>query len=513
MQKTLEAQQAQLAAQQREIEAQRAEINSLLGQQAAAATTKPEPTLEQQQAAIKSLEQAVAQSKLTSQEQPKISVAGNRPTITSADGRSSISLRALVQMDAAHYDQSAAGTQSTDFRRGSVGAPPNRETDAARDLSDGAFFRRARIGVEGVFNRDFSYRFITEFGGSGTEGPARINDAWIAYAGWVPFTFQIGAFSPPSNLEDSTAPDDLLFIERSSSAELSRSLAGADGRTGFAIRYNGVRAMGSLTLTGRTVSDPEVADSQSALVGRFGGLVATGETYNLHLGANGTYVIHPADQGASSTGARYSIRLRDRPEMRADSTRLIDTGPIDADHAYAAGVEFAGNWQNWLLQGENFWYGVERRNSALSDPRFSGYYLQGSWVITGESHRYNPLSASYQEPRPFVPFDGHGGWGAWELALRYSRTDLNYHAGVAGLVPPADGVRGGVQAITAVGINWYPNSNIRFLLDYQHVDVNRLNPASVTNPEPFGPPPATPPVGVGIGQSLNIIGLRSQFSL
>jgi phosphate-selective porin OprO/OprP len=51
------------------------------------------------------------------------------------------------------------------------------------------------------------------------------------------------------------------------------------------------------------------------------------------------------------------------------------------------------------------------------------------------------------------------------------------------------------------------------LLDYQHVSVDRLNPASVKNPEPFGPPPATPPIGVEVGQSLNIIALRSQFSL
>lgn len=123
MQKALEAQQAQLAAQQREIEAQRAEINALLGQQAAAASPKPDPAAEQQQAAIKALEQAAAQSKISAQEQPKLSFAGNRPTVSSADGRSSISLRTLVQMDAAHYDQSAPGTQATDFRRGSVGAP------------------------------------------------------------------------------------------------------------------------------------------------------------------------------------------------------------------------------------------------------------------------------------------------------------------------------------------------------------------------------------------------------
>lgn len=513
LQKTLDAQQAQLAAQQREIEAQRAEISALRSQQAATTTANPDLAAARQQAAIESLQQAAAQSKLSTQDQPKLSFAGGQPTITSADGRSSVALRALVQLDAAHYDQSTAGSLVSDYRRGSVGATANRETDAARDLSDGAFFRRARIGVEGVINRNFNYRLIVDFGGGGgTEGPARVVHSWIAYTGLAPFTFQIGAFSPPANLEDGIAADDLLFIERASSSELSRALGGAAGRLGVGVRYSGTRGMGSLTLTGRTVNDAEVSDSQNALVGRLGGLVATASDFNVHLGANGTYVIHPADQGASATGARYAIRYRDRPEIRVDSTRLIDTGSINADHAYAAGVEVAGNWQNWLLQGENFWYGIERRNSTLANPSFSGYYLQGSWVLTGESHRYNPATASYQSPRPLVPFDGHGGWGAWELALRYSRADLNYHAGLAGLARPADGVRGGLQSITTAGINWYPNSNIRFLLDYQHVNVDRLNPAGPGNLLPFGPAPATPPIGVNIGQSLNVYALRSQFS-
>lgn len=113
--------------------------------------------------------------------------------------------------------------------------------------------------------------------------------------------------------------------------------------------------------------------------------MATGRDFNLHMGANATYVIHPADQGQSATGARYAIRFRDRPEVRVDSTRLIDTGSIDADHAYAAGIELAGNWRNWLLQGENFWYGIERRSSTLSTSSFSGYFLQGSWVLNGSA--------------------------------------------------------------------------------------------------------------------------------
>ena len=511
IQKVLNAQQAQLAAQQLQIEAQRVEIEALRAKQPSV-IAKPDPTVAQHEATIENRARYVAQSETAPEDQAKLSFLGNRPTITTVDGRSSIALRALVQMDTAHYNQGTAGSLGSDYRRGSVGATANRESDAARDLSDGAYLRRARFGVEGSIAGTFKYRLITEYGGSGTEGPTRINDAWIAYTGLAPFSLQIGAFAPPANLEDGTPPDDLLFIERASSSELSRTLGGGDGRYGLGLRAGGVRWMGALTLTSRTVNDPEVFDSQSALVARFGGLVAIGSAFNVHLGANGTYIIHPPDQGPPSASNRFGIRFRDRPELRVDSTRLIDTGAIDADHAYAVGVEFAANWRNWLLQGEDTWYGVQRHASILSNPRFNGYYVEASWVLTGESHRYNPDTGSYRAPRPLIPFDGRGGWGAWELALRYSRTDLNFRPGLAALAAPSDGVRGGEQSIAAAGINWYPNPNLRFLFDYLHVNVNRLNPAGPGNLTPFGATPATPPFGVNVGQSLNVYALRSQYS-
>lgn len=162
----------------------------------------------------------------------------------------------------------------------------------------------------------------------------------------------------------SQASDNAKFIGRASSSELSRSLGGADGRLGLGVRGSAARWFAAATLTSRTVNDAEVFDSQTAV------------------------------------GARYGIRFRDRPELRVDSTRLIDTGTINADDAYAAGVELAGNWRNFYLQGEDYWFGIERaKPTTLSNPNFSGYYVQGSWVITGEPHRYNMATASYQAPR------------------------------------------------------------------------------------------------------------------
>ena len=447
--------------------------------------------------------------KISTQDTPRVGMIYGRPTISTPDGFSTMSIRAYIQADTAHYVQNAADGLAVDFRRGSVGTTPNRENNGARDLSDGTYFRRARFGVEGIINRDFNYRLMLELGGSGTEGPTRINDAWINYVGFAPFTIQFGAGAPPANMDDGTTPEDGLFIERASPADLSRNLGGADGRTGLGIRASGARWMSALTLTGRTVNDAEVYDSQNAWVARVAALAAASTDYNVHLGASATYVVHPADAGVDATGVRYGIRFRNQPELRVDSTRLIDTGAIDADHAYATGAELAANWRGILFQSEYFRYGIDRRHSLLADPRFNGYYLQAGWLLTGESHRYNMATGAYMNPRPFIPFSSQSGWGAWELAVRYSHTDLNYHEGTAGFAAPAEGVRGGVQNIWTTGVNWYVNANLKLVFNYLNVNVDRLNP-SITA---FGTAPASPPVGVQIGQHLNAYALRMQYGL
>jgi phosphate-selective porin OprO/OprP len=118
-------------------------------------------------------------------------------------------------------------------------------------------------------------------------------------------------------------------------------------------------------------------------------------------------------------------------------------------------------------------------------------------VITGEAKPYIVSTGSYGLPKPRAPlaFD-YAGIGAWELAARYSVLDLDDNAGSAGLPTPVGGVRGGEQKIWTAGVNWYPNDAIRFVLDYQHTDVSRLDA-----------------IGGDIGAKLDAVSLRAQFSL
>ena len=79
---------------------------------------------------------------------PTVSVAGGRPTFTSADGKFSVTLRGVIQFDAAAYDQASPGAITTDMRRSgpALGASAsNVDLTHARDLKNGDLFRRARI--------------------------------------------------------------------------------------------------------------------------------------------------------------------------------------------------------------------------------------------------------------------------------------------------------------------------------------------------------------------------------
>lgn len=435
-----------------------------------------------------------------------VSLANGRPTISTADGAFTASIRGVFQLDAAYYDQDAAGPLGSDFRRGSFGDAG--ENDHARDLSDGANFRRARLGIEGKAFGAFDYNFLYDFGGSGTEEAGKISAAWVQYGFPVAnLKLRIGAFSPPSGLEEAVSTNGSLFAERASPSETVRAIAAGDGRTAVALLASGDNWTGTAAITGNLIGT-STFDEQTAFVGRLTYVPFRRDDALVHVGVNTSIVINPAAGGPDVAGApaATNIRLRDRPEIRVDGTRLVDTGNIDADGLTAIGGEFGAQWKNLYVQTEYFDIKVDRKG-ALGDPDFSGWYAQAGWTITGEPRRYS--AGTFDAPRPAKPFDlKKGQWGAWELGLRYSRLDLNYLAGAPGTAPVAGAIRGGEQEIFTVGLNWYVNNVLRFQAAFQDVSVDRLSPGGTA----FGTGTATPPAGAQVGQDFNIYSLRTQYA-
>jgi phosphate-selective porin OprO/OprP len=90
--------------------------------------------------------------------------------------------------------------------------------------------------------------------------------------------------------------------------------------------------------------------------------------------------------------------------------------------------------------------------------------------LTGEARAYDPGAASFRGLKPAHPL-GKDGFGAWEVAARYSNIDLAFDpfAGAA-----AGAVTGGQQNIWTLGLNWYPTAGLRFMLDYDNIQVNHV---------------------------------------
>lgn len=434
-------------------------------------------------------------------EAPAVTLSNARPVIATADGKNRVAIRGVFQFDAATYAQESPG--GVDNRRAGADAT---EGPNARDLNAGTNFRRARLGVEGTFASDWNYALTAEYGGSGSES-AQLQQAYIEYAGWKPFgltnplRIRAGAFTPPTGLEDATSSNDALFLERAAPADLVRGIAGGDGRTGLGLYVNGERWNASTVFTGALIGATGDFDEQFGLVSRASVLVLRGQDHGVHLGANLNAVLEPSDR-VVGPGVGTGTRLRERPELRVDGTRLVDTGGLNAEKVYAWGAEAGAQFKSFYVAGEYNIIDVERFGTA-GDLDFSGWYVQGSWVLTGEQRKWSPATGGFGAVRPAKPFDLKAGqWGAWELAGRYSSLDLNDNEGVVGLVTPVNGVRGGEQDITSLGLNWFPNNVVRFQLQFQDVSVDRLNPGAVGL--------ATP--GAQIGQDYQAVSVRSQVA-
>ena len=466
------------------IEDQEAQIKSLKAQvgQTASAAAQPQVSAAQFEALQNQVYEQSAAAKSSGGNATLALGKNGRPLISSADGKYTFSPRVLVQSDFASYSKDVV-----------AGSPIKKS---------GENFRRAQIGFQGKIAGDFAYKFIYDFGGTNGDetyqayyangatppklgstgagtGP-HIKEAWVSYSGALaPFTLQIGALPVPTNLGDATASDDLLFNERASPSQLSRSLGGDDGREAVGLSGSGSFWYASGFLSGDTYGKGALiapSDSQEALVGRVAifPFYDPATNFNVHLGANYTDAVSPQESTNAAGVTSSAITFSDRPELRVDNFTLLNTGTINARSGYTAGLEGAVSWGPFLAEAEDFWYGIDRRAPAAgaTNPNFSGWYVDASWVLTGEFRKYNTQTASYTRPSPAASFDPENGdWGAWELAGRYSSTDLDYHITSA---TAADRIFGGEQYIWTAGLNFYPNDIVKFMVDWQNVDVKNI---------------------------------------
>jgi phosphate-selective porin OprO/OprP len=158
-----------------------------------------------------------------------------------------------------------------------------------------------------------------------------------------------------------------------------------------------------------------------------------------------------------------TVRYQARPESHL-APYVVDTGDISSQGALVLGGEAA--WVNgpFSIQGEYLHSSVLQ--PAGSTLNFDGFYASASWFLTGESRPYDRTEGMFARVIPKQNFDfGHGGWGAWEIAARYSYVNLD----------SAD-IHGGRLSMLMAGVNWYLHPHVKWRFDYGFGHVSRHSP-------------------------------------
>ncbi|MFO1247669.1 MAG: porin [Alphaproteobacteria bacterium] len=473
-----------------------------------------------------------------------------RATFASGDGRFSLAIRARFQADFAGFSQ--------DSTHGPGFAGP-------ADLGSGSVVRRAYLGIEGKAYNDFQYELRFNAGGSdggvnatctnptvtttltgapgataastatgcaigsippSGEGDPLLNKAVITYVGIPNWHFSVGILEPALMMEGTSSSAALMFMERPDFENIAADSFGAgDSRRGFELGWaktdalwagDNITATASFTggKTGSAATPGNGGDEHTQILGRVTDRVWSDGISNLQFGVSAAQVLY---SGNSAGGGSQTLRFRDRPEVRVDGTRLIDTGAIAAKTGDLIAFDVEGNWQNFYPGGEWARFSADRQcgtilvasnaacaasTNVIDHPYFTGWAIEGSWIITGESKVYTPSAinnevAGYGIPVPSRPFSLSGdSWGAWELTARYTDTDLNWHPNQTATTAQLAGILGGRERILALGVNWYLNRNIRIVLND---NIIQLTKGTTALPDRDS-------------QDINVVALRFQYA-
>jgi phosphate-selective porin OprO/OprP len=161
------------------------------------------------------------------------------------------------------------------------------------------------------------------------------------------------------------------------------------------------------------------------------------------------------------------LRYRQRPEAHL-APRIVDTGEFAADHGDIIGAEAALVCGPFSIQAELMHAAINGEGAFTGDPDFWGGYVQAGYFLTGEHRPYKVADGVFDRVKPIENFREDGGWGAWELAGRYSHLDLS------------DGsIRGGRLREATFGLNWYLNPSVRVMWNYGYVNHAAGGDASI----------------------------------
>ena len=201
----------------------------------------------------------------------------------------------------------------------------------------------------------------------------------ITYTGITNLHVSVGVIEPSFMMEGTTSSKDLTWLERPEIENIAADSFGAgDSRRGVEIGWShtdtlwpGDNLAFDVAFTGgktgsaqnhgsnaATATPPGAGDEQTQVLGRAVDRFWSDGISNIQIGGSAAKALYT---GNSAGGGSQTLRFRDRPEIRVDGTRLVDTGAINAKTGTMYAFDFEGNL-HFYLEGE---YAHFRRRPAV----------------------------------------------------------------------------------------------------------------------------------------------------
>ncbi|MGQ0620821.1 MAG: OprO/OprP family phosphate-selective porin [Panacagrimonas sp.] len=309
------------------------------------------------------------------------------------------------------------------------------DVDGIGDQSTDIFFRRARLTLEGKAY-GWTYKFENDFAGQSEIEGSGFREMWIGTK-LGPANVRIGQAKPYRGMEELTSSNEITFMERPFAT--ATSIYGSrQYLTG--LFFDGAGESWGWGLAGYNLRNGSDTDNETDGMGGSGRVYfapVKSDTSLFHIGLTAS-LDNPTN---GKTVGASSVRF----VGRSGPSQSLSTSTTDEQTTY--GVELAGKAGPFYAQGE--YAAATFSQQEADDVDVDTYYVQLSYLITGESRPYDIKKGVFKSPKP------NGAAGAWEAKLRY---DFIENQG--------DDITEREVSQLVAGLNWYVNPNVRMMFEY-----------------------------------------------
>ena len=347
------------------------------------------------------------------------------------------------------------------------------QQDWADPIGNGINMRRVRFAVKTQVTKDWYGEVDVDF----ANGAFELKDAIIRYDGIPNMEIQLGNFKEFFSIQRNNSSRYLQFMER---PMVSQCLA-PSRHLGLNAKYAKDAIWASAGIFFQEIEGQETrtfsennnkltnfdTDEGISLTGKFVWMPGFDkENWGLHIAAAASYR-QPKTSAEIWGYNRYSTRNN----TSVNRKKYIDTGDfgmVDFSTIYTA--ELAGYWGGF--RGEAAYIG----NTTLlknapelggKAKNFGGWYVQGGYLLFGGKQHYDSNGAKFNR------VTRGQNWGDVELCGRVEQIDLNADKAywdAATYEQAGKLIMGGSAMAFSIGINYYINNNVKFVLDYQYTD-------------------------------------------